>query len=272
MHRRKTQPRRVRCRGVEATYFESPAAFRAWLEQNHETETELLVGYHKVGTGKPSMTWSQSVDEALCFGWIDGVRRRVDDERYTIRFTPRRPGSHWSRVNVEKVEALLAAKRMRPAGVAAYEARREDNTARAPFERSYELDAELQAFLEGDDAAWAFWQAQPPGYQRSAVGWVMLAKRSDTRKRRMEKLVAHARAGERVPNLVSPARRNEPRLDAELQALLDADEAARAFFQEQTPSVRKRTVAYVMDAKKPETRLRRMEGLVEKARKRERWW
>src|SRR3954471_14082314 len=141
-------------------FFASSAEFRAWLEKHHESETELLVGFHKKATGKPSMTWSESVDQALCFGWIDGVRRSLGDESYTIRFTPRKPGSTWSKVNVAKVEELERNGLMRPAGRRAFDARTEDNTGVYSFERDQPVELPRDGFT---DVAWEFFQAQPPG-------------------------------------------------------------------------------------------------------------
>lgn len=183
---------------MEIAYFPSPAAFRAWLEQHHERAVELWVGYHKKGTGTPSMTWPESVDEALCFGWIDGVRRSVDAERYAIRFTPRRKTSVWSRVNLRRVEALLAEGRMRPAGLAAYEARNPETAEYAFEDRVQELpEPYATAFRERDASAWAFFLAQSPSYRRTAIGWILDAKREETRRRRLEQIVDASRLGRR---------------------------------------------------------------------------
>lgn len=149
------------------------------------------MGYRKVGTGLPSMTWPESVDEALCFGWIDGVRQRIDDAAYHIRFTPRRPGSIWSAVNVAKVNALIAQGRMQPAGLAAFAARSEAKTAIYAFEREQPAElaaAELKAF-QRHKAAWVWFQAQAPSYQRQMLHWVVSAKRPETRARRLEQLI-----------------------------------------------------------------------------------
>jgi uncharacterized protein YdeI (YjbR/CyaY-like superfamily) len=188
---------------ADPVFFDSPAAFRAWLEQHHATATELLVGFHKVGTGRSSMTWSQSVDQALCFGWIDGVRRRIDDERYCIRFTPRKPGSNWSKVNVAKVAELRARGLMAAAGDAAFDARRDATTGVYSFEQDQptELPPEMDAAFRADGAAWRWWTAQPPGYRRTASHWVMSAKREDTRQRRFATLVADCAAGRRLAQL-----------------------------------------------------------------------
>ncbi|HMV66807.1 MAG TPA: YdeI/OmpD-associated family protein, partial [Myxococcota bacterium] len=186
---------------MEPLFFDGPAAWRAWLEAHHATTPELLVGFWKVGTGRPSLTWPESVDEALCFGWIDGVRRGHGELAYTIRFTPRRASSHWSRVNVDRVAALLAEGRMRPTGIAAFEARREDRTARASYERDEEarLEPHEQAALEADAAAWAWLQAQAPWLRRSSLHWVVSAKRAETRARGLLALIERAREGRPIP-------------------------------------------------------------------------
>ena len=187
----------------EPIYFESPEAFRAWLEEHHADRTELLVGFWRVATGKPSMTWSESVDQALCFGWIDGVRRKVDDTRYTMRFTPRRPGSNWSAVNVRKVAELKAKGLMRPAGLAAFEAREESRTGVYAYENRHLAaftDAQTEQ-LKANADAWAFFSAQPPGYRATATYWVVSAKRDQTRQRRLERLIADSAAGRRLAHL-----------------------------------------------------------------------
>ncbi len=191
---------------MEPKFFASPAEFRDWLERNHASEQELLVGYHKKGTGRPSLTWSESVDEALCFGWIDGIRRTIDAERYTIRFTPRRKGSVWSKVNIRKVEELIQSGRMRPAGERAFEKRAEERSGIYSFEQRSEavLSEEALARIRADAEAWEFWESQPPGYRRQATWWVVSAKREDTRSRRLEQLIADSAAGQRIAPLRRP--------------------------------------------------------------------
>ena len=190
-----------------AVYFSSAAELRAWLEAHHADTDELWVGYHKKGTGVPGLTWPESVDEALCFGWIDGLRQRVDERRYRIRFTPRRDGSIWSAVNLRRAEELIAEGRMRPPGRAAWERRREDRTRRYSFEQETAgLTPEHERDLRRDRAAWKFWTSQPPGYRRTASWWVESAKREETRRRRLDQLVAHSAAGRRVPPLSRPDR------------------------------------------------------------------
>jgi uncharacterized protein YdeI (YjbR/CyaY-like superfamily) len=182
------------------TFFASTRAFRDWLEAHADTATELLVGYHKVDTGVPSMTWSESVDEALCFGWIDGVRKRVDPATYTIRFTPRKPTSIWSAINIAKVERLQAEGRMTAAGLQAF-ARR---TAARSVVYAYEQEAaselspdELRAFKR-EKAAWKYFEAAPPGYRRQMLHRVCSAKKPETRRARFEKLVSACTAGVRL--------------------------------------------------------------------------
>jgi uncharacterized protein YdeI (YjbR/CyaY-like superfamily) len=181
-------------------FFATPAEFEAWLEDHHETTTELLVGFHRRKSGRPSLTWAESVEVALCFGWIDGVRRGLDDDSYTIRFTPRKPDSHWSRINVAKAQELIADGRMRPAGRAAFERRRADRTARASYERDEpaELEPDQEQRLRANEPAWAFFSTQPPWYRRTATHWVTSAKRPETRERRLQRLIEDSAAGRRA--------------------------------------------------------------------------
>jgi uncharacterized protein YdeI (YjbR/CyaY-like superfamily) len=176
---------------MSATFFESPLHFRTWLQASHASATELVVGYRKVGTGLPSMTWSESVDEALCFGWIDGVRKSIDEQAYQIRFTPRKKGSIWSLINVAKVQVLIAQGRMHPAGIAAYEARSPEKTGIYAFERKEPAQltpAEVKKFRSNRDA-WAYFESAPPGYRRVIVHWVVSAKQDATRARRLQQLM-----------------------------------------------------------------------------------
>jgi uncharacterized protein YdeI (YjbR/CyaY-like superfamily) len=188
---------------MKPVFFASPEAFRAWLEEHHAAARELLAGFHKVGSGKPSMTWAESVDEALCFGWIDGIRRRLDDERYTIRFTPRKPRSTWSAVNVKRVAALTAEGRMRPAGLKAFEARAPDKTGIYSYEqRKMARLAQAQARqFKANKAAWDYFQAQPAWYRTAATWWVVSAKKEETRQRRLAQLMADSAAGRSVAPL-----------------------------------------------------------------------
>jgi uncharacterized protein YdeI (YjbR/CyaY-like superfamily) len=186
-------------------FFPTPADFRAWLEAHHETKKELLVGFHKKGSGKPSITWPESVDEALCFGWIDGVRRTLGQTAYTIRFTPRRPTSTWSAVNVARVAELTKRRRMHPAGLRAFAARRPDRTGIYSFERKEmaRLPKNQAKALSANRKAAAFFDAQPPWYRRTAIHWVLSAKRQETRDRRLSRLIADSAAGRRIEPLTS---------------------------------------------------------------------
>jgi uncharacterized protein YdeI (YjbR/CyaY-like superfamily) len=187
----------------EAIYFASPEEFRAWLEEHHESEREVFVGYWKKATGKPSLTWSQAVDEALCFGWIDGVLRSVDDERHYQRFTPRKLGSNWSAINIAKVEQLRAEGRMRRAGEAAFARRRDDRSAVYSYEQRSKpmLEPELEARFRADAAAWEYFMSTPPSYRRPALWWVISAKRPETRERRLATLIEDSAAGRRIKQL-----------------------------------------------------------------------
>lgn len=186
----------------EPTFFSSADEWRSWLENHHGTETECLVGFVKVTTGEASLTWSESVDQALCFGWIDGVRRRVDDRSYSIRFTPRKPGSIWSAVNVKKVAVLEAAGRMTDAGRRAVAARRDVRTAVYSYEKAPGelLKTEIARF-KTDMPAWTYFQQQAPWYRRTAIHWVTSAKREQTRTKRLDQLIADSAAGRRLRQL-----------------------------------------------------------------------
>ncbi|MEA2413301.1 MAG: hypothetical protein QOC77_3862 [Thermoleophilaceae bacterium] len=188
---------------MEPTFFETPEQFRAWLEQHHESERELLVGFYRKGTGRPSITWPQSVDEALCFGWIDGIRRSIDHESYSIRFTPRKPTSNWSSVNIARVAELAKQGRMRPAGTSAFERRSEARSGIYSYEQrmAAQFGADQQRELEANDAAWRFFQAQPRGYRRTATYWVVTAKRDETRRKRLATLIEDSAAGRRLRHL-----------------------------------------------------------------------
>jgi uncharacterized protein YdeI (YjbR/CyaY-like superfamily) len=177
-------------------FFATPGQFRHWLARNHATATELVVGFHKRATGTPCMTWPESVDEALCFGWIDGIRRRIDANTYSIRFTPRKPTSIWSAINVRKVEALRAAGKMMPAGERAYAHRTDAKTGVYSFERNEAavLPAAYARQLRAHEAAHAYFEAQPPWYRRTSIHWVISAKKEETRERRLATLIADSAA------------------------------------------------------------------------------
>ena len=185
---------------ADITIFPSAADFRRWLEKHHATAPELFIGFYKKGVPKTSMTYGEAVDEALCFGWIDGITRRIDDEVYTIRWTPRRPTSNWSAINIAKIAELTAAGRMHPAGTRAFEERDRRKDASYSYERpELALDADMRARFEADAAAWAGWQSRPPSFRRQATYWVMSAKRPDTRERRFGQLVEGMRTGTLPP-------------------------------------------------------------------------
>lgn len=184
----------------EPTFFADPTAFRAWLAAHAAQANALLVGYHKVGTGRPSMTWSESVDEALCFGWIDGVRKRIDDHTYSIRFTPRKPGSIWSAINIAKVEQLRAEGRMTPAGEQAFARRTNAKSVVYAYEQPQTAEltpAELRNFRR-EKAAWRFFEATPPGYRKVVLHWVTSACKPETRAARFTRLVQACAVGERL--------------------------------------------------------------------------
>jgi uncharacterized protein YdeI (YjbR/CyaY-like superfamily) len=171
--------------------FDSPEDFRSWLEANHRTSPELLVRCYKVHARERGVTYKEALDEALCFGWIDGVRRAVDGESFSVRFTPRKPKSYWSAINIRRAKELELAGRMRLPGRAAFEARETNKAARYSFEhKPRKLDSELERRFRADKAAWKFFRAQAPWYQRTSAFWVMEAKRPETRARRLEALIA----------------------------------------------------------------------------------
>ncbi len=194
---------------TEPIYFESADEFRAWLEEHHEAAIEVWVGQWKKHTGKQGLSWAEAVDEALCFGWIDGLLRRVDDERHMQRFTPRKPSSNWSAINIANVERLRAEGRMRPAGEAAFARRRDDKTAVYSYEqrKNPQLEPHEQAQLEADSEAWEYFSARPPSYRRPAIWWVISAKKPETRARRLATLIADSAAGRMIKPLTLPAQR-----------------------------------------------------------------
>jgi uncharacterized protein YdeI (YjbR/CyaY-like superfamily) len=180
-------------------FFRTPAALRAWFAEHHATATELWVGYYKVGTGRPSVTWQESVDEALCCGWIDGIRKRIDEETYTIRFTPRKKGSIWSRVNVRRVKALTAEQRMLPAGLAAFDPKRTNRSGAYSYEQCRtELDEPYLGRFKKDMAAFEFFMAQPPGYRKIAIWYIVSAKKEETRQKRLQILIERSASGTRL--------------------------------------------------------------------------
>ncbi|MBL8916317.1 MAG: YdeI/OmpD-associated family protein [Archangium sp.] len=187
-----------------AIYFPGPAAWRTWLQKHFDKRTELLVGFYKAHTDEPTMTWSESVDEALCFGWIDGRRTGVDEDRYTIRFTPRKPTSIWSRINIDKMAALEKAGKMTDAGRAAFAHRKAHKSGVYSFEnRPEKFPTALRKLLDAQKKAAAYFDERAPSYRRAAIWWVISAKQEETKSRRMQQLVElHAR-GEQLPQLVA---------------------------------------------------------------------
>jgi uncharacterized protein YdeI (YjbR/CyaY-like superfamily) len=206
------KPKKSARPGANATpvFFPTPADFRGWLEKHHATEDELMVGFYRKGTGKPSIDWKQSVDEALCFGWIDGVRRKLNDEAYVQRFTPRRKGSHWSKINVARVEELTKAGRMAPAGLAAFALRRDEPHDAYSNERPMAtLEPAQERRLRANKAAAEFFDAQPLGYRKVMLHWVTIAKRAETRERRLDQLIELSAAGKRHPAMSRPTKTKE---------------------------------------------------------------
>jgi uncharacterized protein YdeI (YjbR/CyaY-like superfamily) len=185
---------------METRFFETPAEFRAWLAANHGTTTEIGVVFHKKGSGKPSMTWSDAVDQALCFGWIDSIARRIDDTSRVQRFTPRKPKSNWSAVNIKKVADLTSRGLMAPAGLAAFARRAEARSKVYSYENRHlaALDAEREAKFKARKKAWAFFDKQPPSYRQTSIYWVMNAKREETRSKRLARLIEVSADGHRL--------------------------------------------------------------------------
>ncbi|HKO34485.1 MAG TPA: YdeI/OmpD-associated family protein [Candidatus Limnocylindria bacterium] len=178
--------------------FPTPADFRAWLEGNHDTATELWVGYYKKGVPKQSMTYAQAVEEALCFGWIDGLTRRIDDEITSNRYTPRRKGSSWSAINIAKMGELKAAGRLHPAGQRIFEERDRRKDASYSYERPpAEIPPAMMTRLRADKLAWAFWESEQPSFRKAVAHWVTSAKRPETNERRFAELLEMARVGTR---------------------------------------------------------------------------
>ena len=184
---------------TDVRFFETPADLRKWFRAHHESAAELWVGFYRKGSGRASVTWPEAVDEALCVGWIDGIRKRLDDESYTNRFTPRRTRSVWSAINIARVAALTKARRMRAPGLAAFAKRKENRSGIYAYEqRRDRLEEPYAGIMRKNARAWAFFQAQPPSYRKLMGWWVVSAKREDTRLARLEKLMAACAAGRRI--------------------------------------------------------------------------
>lgn len=193
---------------MKPTFFKTPTVFRRWLERRHASASELWVGYHKKGSGRPSITWPESVDAALCFGWIDGIRRSLDAERYVIRFTPRRKTSIWSAVNIRRVQALRREGLMRPAGLEAYARRTLNRSGIYAYEqRPRTLPPVYLKVLRSRPKALAFFRRQPPGYQRTVTWWIVSAKQEQTRSRRLATLVADCERGRTIAQLTRTPRK-----------------------------------------------------------------
>ncbi len=203
-------------------FFTAPADFERWLEQYYASAKELWVGYYKKGSGQPSITWPESVDVALCFGWIDGLRKTIDEQRYRIRFTPRKPDSNWSAVNVARVAVLTAEGRMRPAGLEAFDRRSEERTAIYSYEQRDEamFDKASEAQFQASQAAWTFFTARPPSYRQAAIRWVMSAKKAETRQKRLGTLIADSAARLTIKELTPPSKRHAAPEPAEDQGLV----------------------------------------------------
>lgn len=188
---------------LKPKFFKTPSDLRKWFEVHHASAPELWIGYYKKDSGSASITWPESVDEALCFGWIDGIRKRIDDISYTIRFTPRKPRSTWSAVNIKRAGELIEQGLMQPTGLKALEARQENRSGIYSYEqRSPELPAQYGKKLKQNRAAWKFFQAQPPSYRKAANWWVLSAKKEETRLKRLDQLIQHSARGERIPQFI----------------------------------------------------------------------
>ena len=184
---------------MEAVFFKDGGEFRKWLEKNHDKETELFVGFYKVGSGLHGIRWSDAVDQALCFGWIDSVMRPIDKEKYALRFTPRKPNSIWSAVNIKKVAVLTEQGLMMPAGIAAFSKRTNERSAIYNFENeAKELDPELENIFRSNKQAWDFFSRQPPGYKKLSIYRIMSAKQEKTRISRLQKLIDASAEAKRI--------------------------------------------------------------------------
>lgn len=180
-------------------FFANQIEFRKWLKKNHKKETELTVGFYKIASGKPSMTWSQSVDEALCFGWIDSIRKSVDEESYSIRFTPRRKTSNWSAINIDKVEKLIEQGLMQPEGFAAYENRKDEKSRVNSYENAYKLFSDTyKDRFSANTKAWDYFKSQSKSYQKMIIHWILDAKQEKTKLSRLEKAIAESEKGEKL--------------------------------------------------------------------------
>jgi uncharacterized protein YdeI (YjbR/CyaY-like superfamily) len=197
---------------VKPKFFATPAALRQWFERNHARADELWVGFYKKGSGKRSVTYPEAVDEALCFGWIDGVRKRLDQDSYINRFSPRTQTSAWSAVNIKRAKELIEQGRMTPAGMAAFERRSEERAAIHSYERrNATLPHEHERMFRANRRAWAFFSGQPPSYRKAATWWVISARRKETQLKRLATLIEHSENQRRVPPLTPPQKSNAKR-------------------------------------------------------------
>jgi uncharacterized protein YdeI (YjbR/CyaY-like superfamily) len=185
---------------MKPTFFATASELRGWLEDNHATASELWVGFYRRGSGKPSITWPELVDEELCFGWIDGVRKGIDEVSYANRITPRKPRSTWSAINIARAKDLISLGRMRPAGLKAFERRTDERSAIYSYEQRTKatLDPEAESSFRANKKAWAFFRARPPSYRRAATWWVISAKREETRQKRLATLIRDSQNGRTV--------------------------------------------------------------------------
>ena len=187
---------------MKPIFFANTSELRKWFEKNHDKEKELFVGYYKTNTGKPSVTWSESVDQALCFGWIDGIRKSLDETSYTNRFTPRRPGSVWSDINIKKVEELTKKGMMHAAGIEAFNKRDEKKSRTYSYERKIvQLDKNSEKQFKQNKKAWKFFQSQPPSYQKPVISWVISAKHDETKQKRLSTLIKDSEEDQRIKQL-----------------------------------------------------------------------
>ncbi len=187
---------------VQPVFFATQSDFRSWLTENHDKVSVLFVGYYKISSGKPSMTWSESVDQALCFGWIDGVRQSIDKESYFIRFTPRKPKSIWSAINIKKIEVLTANGLMKPAGFTAFAWRTDSQSKIYAYENEpLLLTDNFENTFKLNQKAWSFFQTMPQSYKKTAVKWVMSARQESTREKRLQELIMDCEAGRKIKSL-----------------------------------------------------------------------
>lgn len=187
---------------MKTEFFENQSMLRDWFRKNHNKKDELIVGYYKKNSGKQSITWEESVDEALCFGWIDSIRKSIDSISYTIRFTPRKKNSKWSNKNIRRVEELIKLKRMYPEGIASFKNRKAENSGTYSYEQpGIEFGDGFLKILKNNQKAWIFFNSQVKSYKNPSIRWVMSAKQEQTRLKRLNTLIKCSEAGEKIPPL-----------------------------------------------------------------------